>query len=115
MGPILVIAVIFSGLVSMSRSKTMNPKSVPRGTLKTHFSGLSLMFFCLKAFERDIEIVNQIVDLPGFYYDVVNVGLNGWPDVFPENVLHASLVCSPRVLETEGHSNVAIHAERGDE
>jgi hypothetical protein len=35
--------------------------------------------------------------------------------VFPENVLHASLVRSPCVLETEGHSNIAIHAKWGDE
>jgi hypothetical protein len=35
--------------------------------------------------------------------------------VFSENVLHASLVCSPCIPETEGHSNIAIHVERGDE
>jgi ribonuclease HI len=36
-GPMLVMAVIFSGLASMPRSETMNPRSVPRGTPKTHF------------------------------------------------------------------------------
>jgi hypothetical protein len=35
--------------------------------------------------------------------------------VFLENVLHASLVRSPHVSETKGHSNVAIHAKWGDE
>jgi hypothetical protein len=73
------------------------------------------MFFCLEAFERDTEVINQIIDPFGFDYDVVNVGFYGWPVVFPENVLHASLVRSPHVSETEGHSNVAIHAEWGDE
>jgi hypothetical protein len=73
--------------------------------------GIELDAFCLEAFERDIEVINQIVDLLGFDYDVVNVGLDGRPDVFPEDVLHASLVHSPHVLEIEGHSKVAIHAE----
>jgi hypothetical protein len=41
----------------------------------------------LEAFERDIEVVNQIVGLLGFDYNVINVGFDGWPDVFPENML----------------------------
>jgi hypothetical protein len=51
---------------------------------KTYFSGFSSMFFCLEAFEHDIEVVNQTIDLLGFDYDIVNVDLDGWPDVFPE-------------------------------
>jgi hypothetical protein len=99
----------------MPRSEMMNPKSMPRGTLKTHFSGLSLMFFCLKAFERNVEVIYQITDPLGFNNDFVNVSLDGWSNVFSKNVLHASLVRSPRVPETEGHSNIAIHSEQGDE
>jgi hypothetical protein len=52
MGPMLVMAAIFSGLASMPRSETMNPKSMPRGTPKTHFSrkkifstGISFVLF----------------------------------------------------------------------
>jgi hypothetical protein len=47
-GPMLVMAAIFSGLASMPRSETMNPKSMPRGTPKTHFSGLSFTPFALR-------------------------------------------------------------------
>jgi hypothetical protein len=32
MGPMLVMAAIFSGLASMPRSETMNSKSMPQGT-----------------------------------------------------------------------------------
>jgi hypothetical protein len=46
-GPMLVMAAIFSGLASMPRSETMNPKSMPRGTPKTHFSGYSFTPFTL--------------------------------------------------------------------
>jgi hypothetical protein len=67
---------------------------MPRGTPKTHFSGLSLMFFCLKALEHDIEVINQVANLLGFDNNVVDVSLDGWPDVFPKNMLHASLVRS---------------------
>jgi hypothetical protein len=45
MGPMLVMAAIFSGLASMPRLGMMNPKSMPRGTLKTYFSGLGLTPF----------------------------------------------------------------------
>jgi hypothetical protein len=76
---------------------------------------VELDVFCFEAFERDTEVIDQIIDLFGFDYNVVDVGFYGWPDVFLENVLHASLVRSPHVSETKGHSNVAIHAKWGDE
>jgi hypothetical protein len=47
-GPMLVTAAIFSGLASMPRSETMNPKSMPQGSPKTHFSGLSFTPFALR-------------------------------------------------------------------
>ena len=34
---------IFAGLASIPRLDTMKPRSLPAGTLKTHFSGLSLI------------------------------------------------------------------------
>jgi hypothetical protein len=48
MGPMLVMATIFSRLASMPHSETMNPRSIPRGTPKTHFSGLSFTPFALR-------------------------------------------------------------------
>jgi hypothetical protein len=56
-GPMLVMAAIFSGLASMPRSETMNPKSMPRGTPKTHFSGLSFTPFAL----RHLNVVSRSV------------------------------------------------------
>jgi hypothetical protein len=47
-GPMLVMAAIFSGLASMPRSETMNPRSMPRGTPKTHFLGLSFTPFAFR-------------------------------------------------------------------
>jgi hypothetical protein len=82
----LLIAAIFSGLASMPCS-----------------------------FEHNVEVVYQITSLFGFDYDIIDVSLDGWSNVFPKNVLHAPLIRSPCVPETEGHSNIAIHAEWGDE
>jgi hypothetical protein len=48
MGPMLVMAAIFSGLASMPHLETMNPRSMPRGTSKTHFSGLSFTLFAFR-------------------------------------------------------------------
>ena len=44
-GPILVMAEIFFGLVSMLRLETIKPSSIPLGTPKTYFLGLSLIPF----------------------------------------------------------------------
>jgi hypothetical protein len=54
-GPMLVMAAIFSGLASMPRSETMNPRSMPRGTPKTHFSRLSFTPFTL----RHLKVVSR--------------------------------------------------------
>jgi hypothetical protein len=54
-GPMLVMAAIFSGLASMPRSETMKPRSMPQGTPKTHFSGLSFMPFAL----RHLNVVSR--------------------------------------------------------
>ena len=43
MGPMLEMAVIFSGLASMPRLDMMYPSSFPFGTPKTHFSEFNLM------------------------------------------------------------------------
>jgi hypothetical protein len=48
MGPMLMMATIFSGLALMPHSETMNPRSMPRGTPKTHFSGLSFTLFAFR-------------------------------------------------------------------
>lgn len=53
MGPMLVIADIFSRLASIPRSKTMKQRSIPLGTPNTHFSGLSLTFFSYN-FAKDV-------------------------------------------------------------
>jgi hypothetical protein len=46
------MAAIFSGLASMPRSETMNPRSMPWGTPKTHFSGLRLLVLPEDGFDR---------------------------------------------------------------
>ena len=40
-GPMLAMAETFSGLASIPRSETMNPRSMPRETPKMHFSGFN--------------------------------------------------------------------------
>jgi hypothetical protein len=56
-GSMLVMAAIFSGSASMPHSETMNPRSMPRGTPKTHFSGLSFTPFAL----RHLNVVSRSV------------------------------------------------------
>lgn len=50
--PIFKMAKTFSRLASISRSDTMNPRSVPRGTPKTHFLGVQPDSLGPKGIER---------------------------------------------------------------
>jgi len=46
---ISMIALHFSGLASMSRWVSMNPRNLPRSTLNTHLSGLRRRLYCRNA------------------------------------------------------------------
>jgi len=46
---ILMTALHFSGLASMSRCVSMKPRNLPRSTPNKHFSGLSLRLYCRSA------------------------------------------------------------------
>jgi hypothetical protein len=74
---------------------------MPRGTPKT--------------VECDAQVVNQVVCLSVLYNYVINVCLNGPPDVVSEDVLHTSLVCSARISETKRHHHVVEQPKRCDE
>ena len=97
------MAEIFSGLASMLRSETVKPGSIPLGTPKMHFSGLSLMPFCKGLLKIGYEVVSPF----GLDHDVIKVGLNGPPDEVPETLEHTTLVCSPSILQSERHCDIA--------
>jgi hypothetical protein len=107
-GPMLVMAAIFSGLASMPRSETTNPRSMPRGTPKTHFSGLSFMPFAFRH-------LNVVSGFPRLDYDVIDVSLDRLANVLSEHVVHAPLVCRACIPQTKWHSNIAVRAKGCDE
>ena len=80
-----------------------------------HFSGLSLMSFDRSFTKVCSRISYEVVGPFGFDHDVINVGLNSPPDEVPEALEHTTLVCSPSVLQTKQHCDVAERSEGGDE
>ena len=114
MGPMLVMAAIFSGLASMPRSETMNPKSMPRGTPKTHF-GIELDAFCLETPECHFKVGEEVGSFPRLDYDVIDVGLDRPANVLAEHMVHAPLVRRARIPQAERHGDIAVHAEGRDE
>jgi hypothetical protein len=97
MGPMLVMAAIFSGLASMPCSETMNPRSMPRRTPKTHFSGLSFTLFAL----RHMNVTSrseEVGGFPCFDNDAIDVGLDRSADVLSEHMVHAPLVCCTSLM-----------------
>ena len=62
-----------------------------------------------------LKIGYEVVSLFGFDHDVVNVGLNGSPDEILKLLEHTALVCSPSILQTKWHYDIAERSEWGDE
>jgi hypothetical protein len=58
MGPILVIAVIFSGLASMPCSENDEPQEHASRNAENTFLRVELDVFCSEAFERNVEVVD---------------------------------------------------------
>jgi hypothetical protein len=75
------------------------------------FFGVQFHPVGLQAIERRVQVVNQVVRLPGFHDYVVYVCLNGSPNVVTENVLHTLLVRSARISEAKWHRYIAKHVE----
>ena len=63
-----MMALIFSGLVSIPRLLTMNPSSFPEGMPKTHLVGLS--------FQWNFQVSDELILGLGFDNDVGDVGFN---------------------------------------
>jgi hypothetical protein len=96
----------------MPRWETMYPKSMPRGTPKTHFLGFN---FTPLARRQPNAMRRSLTRSSAFLVFTTISSMYVAPDVISENVLHTSLVCSARVSETEWHCYVTIHPERRDE
>ena len=111
-GPIRVMAETFSGLGSMPRWEIMKEhasRDSEHALLGVEFHPLSP-----KAIKRDPEIGYQVVHLPGFHNDVVDICLYSPPDMVFKHMEHTLLVCGSSVPKAKGHRDVAVHAERGN-
>ena len=97
-GPILVMAEIFSRLALMPRSETMKPSSMPLGTPKHTLFGIEFDAICPEFRKGLFKVGDKVVSSLGFDYDVVDIGLNGSPDEVSEAIKHTTLVRCPCIL-----------------
>jgi hypothetical protein len=93
MGPMLVMAAIFSGLASMPRSETMNPKSMPWGDSEDTLLEIEFHAFRLQTLECRFKVREEVGGFPRLDYDVIDVSLDRSANVLSEHVVHAPLVC----------------------
>jgi hypothetical protein len=98
MGPILAMAVIFSGLASMPCLDTLYPSSFLFETPKVHFSGFSLMLnlrrlenMVSSVLRRFHHYVVYVDNDRGFLWPKL-VGLLGRVNLICKTLLHATLV-----------------------
>jgi hypothetical protein len=115
MGPMLVMAAIFSGLTSMPRSETMNPQEHASGNPKDTLLGIKLHAFRLETSECYFKVGKEVGGFPRLDYDVIDVGLDRPANVFAKHMIHAPLVRRTRVPQAERHGDIAVHAEGYDE
>jgi len=62
----LIIAWHFSGLASIPRCVSMNPRNLPPSTPKVHFSGLSLMLYARRALKTSARYAECCLGLGDF-------------------------------------------------
>jgi hypothetical protein len=62
-----------------------------------------------------LQVLDQVVGLPGLDHNAVDVNLNDLFDKAIEASLHVALVHHPGILEAEGHRHLVVCAERGNE
>jgi hypothetical protein len=115
MGPMLVIAAIFSGLASMVGLDAPlgddEPQEHASGDSEDALLGIEFYAFRLETPKCRFKVRKEVGGFPRLDYDVIDVSLDRSTDVLAEHVVHAPLVCRTRIPQTKRHSNVAVHAE----
>jgi hypothetical protein len=115
MGPMLVMAAIFSGLASMPPLGDDEPQEHASGDSEDALLGIEFYAFRLETPECRFKVREEVGGFPRLDYDVIDVSLDRSTNVLSEHVVHAPLVCRTRIPQTKWHSNVAVHAKRCDE
>jgi hypothetical protein len=88
MGPMLVIAAIFSGLASMPRSETMNPKS----PIFLHFSLFFRKKFTFRPKKNLIVILDPLLGAIGYGAEVTQLGAIAYGAEVRATLAHSDVV-----------------------
>ena len=73
---ILSIALIFSGLASMSRLDTRKPSNFPAGTPNVHFVGFNFMRYFRKLSKVSLRSSKRVSHFFSFYDYVIDIDLH---------------------------------------
>src|SRR5688572_19737666 len=85
------------------------PQEHASGDSEDTLLGIELYAFRLETPECRFMVGEEVGGFSRLDYDVIEVSLDRSTNVLPEHVVHAPLVCHPRIPQTEWHSNVAVH------
>jgi hypothetical protein len=84
----------------MPHSVMMYPRSFPWGHRRCSF-WVQLNVELLEVIEGFFQIGDEAAALSGFYHNVIDVDLEVTPYLLIVAKLHASMICRPRVLQSE--------------
>jgi hypothetical protein len=111
----LVMAVIFFGLASMSWLGDDELQEHASGDSEDTLLGVEFHALRPQTLECRFKVREEVEGFPRLDYDVIDVSLDRSTDVLSEHVVHAPLVCRAYIPQTKWHSNIAVHAKRCDE
>jgi hypothetical protein len=111
-GPMLVMAAIFSGLASLGDDE---PKEHASRDSEDTLLRIEFQAFRSQTLECRFKVREEVGGSLRLDNDVVDVSLDRSADVFSEHVVHAPLVSGACIPQSKWHCGVTIHAKRCDE
>lgn len=71
---------------------TINPKNLPKETLKVHFKGLICKLYCLHLMKTFNEIIDVVTGFPGLFHIIINIFLEAFVQHVMEDSSHYAMI-----------------------
>ena len=85
------------------------PKEFTASYPQEGFGGIHLQVMRLHDIEYCLQVCYVIAFGMAFYCNIVYVAFHCFAYMLIEDCIHSSLICCPRILQSEEHHNIAIH------
>ena len=84
-------------------------KELATGYSQERFGGVHLQLMRLHDIEYCLQICYVVTFRMTFHCNIVYVAFHCFTYMLIKDYIHNSLICHPRILQSEGHHSIAIH------